>query len=267
LGLDRDRRALETAGERLAAFGSRVALAEAAFDRLGEELEALGVSGADGILLDLGVSSMQLDGPERGFSFRFDAPLDMRMGGEGPTAAELLAEMDEDEMTRLFRRLGEEPQARRIARALARARKDAPLETTGELADLVSRALPAAERRKRKLHPATRVFMALRIAVNDELGQLERFLKGVPRWLKPGGRLAIISYHSLEDRRVKRAFKAMSDPCTCPPEIAVCVCGLKPLLALPRVKTLGPSEREAAANPRARSARLRWARRTEEAAP
>ncbi len=266
LGLDRDPAALELAGRRLAGFGQRVRLRQATFDQVGRELEQWGEDAAEGILLDLGVSSMQLDNPGRGFSFRSDAPLDMRMGGQGPSAARLLAELDQDELARLFSRLGQEPQARRIARALVRAREQEPITTTGRLARLVEQALPAARLRRRRLHPATRVFMALRMAVNDELGQLERFLEQAPRWLRPGGRLVVISYHSLEDRRVKRALRAWARPCTCPPGLPVCACGKRPLFTLPRPELLRPGAGEVESNPRARSARLRWARRTQEAA-
>jgi len=269
LGLDRDPDALELARHRLEGFGSQVVLRRATFDRIGEELAALGWEGADGILLDLGVSSMQLDTAERGFSFQRPGPLDMRMGRgaeTAPTAAELLARLEEDELARLFRELGEEPHARRIARAVVAAREEAPLQTTDQLARLVERAVPPAARRGR-LHPATRVFQALRLAVNDEMGMLERFLQNVPRWLRPGGRLVVISYHSLEDRRVKQAMAAWARPCTCPPELPVCVCGRRPLFTLPRRKALRPRPQEVAANPRARSARLRVAIRTREAAP
>jgi 16S rRNA (cytosine1402-N4)-methyltransferase len=266
LGLDRDPQALELAGRRLQGFGRRARLHLGTFDRTGEALAAAGEGRADGILLDLGVSSMQLDNPRRGFSFRAQAPLDMRMGAGGPDAGELLAGLEEAELARLFRELGEEPFARRIAKALVRARAAEPVADTARLAELVAAALPAAERRKRKLHPATGVFMALRLAVNDELGMLERFLAGAPGWLAPGGRLAVISYHSLEDRRVKRALAAGADPCTCPPEIGACVCGRRPVYTLPTKKPVKPSAAETAANPRARSARLRVAVRTEAAA-
>jgi 16S rRNA (cytosine1402-N4)-methyltransferase len=266
LGLDRDPGALELAGRRLAGFGRRARLHLGTFDCIGEALARTGEGRADGILLDLGVSSMQLDNPRRGFSFRAQAPLDMRMAGEGPDAAGLLARLEEDELARLLRELGEEPFARRIARALVRAREDSPIADTARLAALVAEALPGPERRKRKLHPATQVFMALRLAVNDEMGMLERFLERAPGWLAPGGRLAVISYHSLEDRRVKRALAAGADPCTCPPEIGACVCGRRPLYRLPRKKPVTPGPAETAANPRARSARLRVAVRTEAAA-
>lgn len=263
LGLDRDPSALELAGARLAEFGDRVALKRASFDRMGEVMREMGWDAADGILLDLGVSSMQLDQAGRGFSFRQDAPLDMRMGPEGQSAAELLAAADERELSRLFKLYGEEPFARVIARSLVRARAAGPIATTGRLAGLVEAALPAAERRKRKLHPATQVFQALRIAVNDEIGRLERFLADVDGLLAPGGRVAVISYHSLEDRPVKRALAGLARPCLCPPRLAVCACGKKPLVRLLTPKALRPTDEEVAANPRARSARLRAAERTE----
>ncbi|MCB2225307.1 MAG: 16S rRNA (cytosine(1402)-N(4))-methyltransferase RsmH [Desulfarculaceae bacterium] len=262
LGLDRDPRALSLARERLAGYGDRVRLVQATFDHMGEELQRWGRGSADGALLDLGVSSMQLDDQGRGFSFRRDEALDMRMGQDGPTAADLLASLDHGELASLFKRLGEESLAGRIATALVRARAAEPIATTGRLASLVEEAMPMAERRKRKTHPATKVFQALRLAVNDELGMLDRFLDQAPRLFNPGGRLAVLSYHSLEDRRVKRAISAWADPCTCPPEIAVCLCGKKPLFK-PLGKLGRPGEEEVASNPRARSARLRAAVRTE----
>lgn len=263
LGLDRDPAALALAGARLAPFGGRVALGQGTFDQLGRLMAEKGFGPADGILLDLGVSSMQLDQPERGFAFRHDAPLDMRMGVEGQDAASLLAGSDEDGLARLFRDLGEEPLARRFARALVQARRQEPIATTGRLAEVLWAACPAAERRKRKTHPATQVFQALRIAVNDELGQLERFLSQAPALLAVGGVLAVISYHSLEDRRVKRAMRAWAEPCTCPPGLPVCACGRLPLFRLGRGGAVKPTAAEVADNPRSRSARLRWAARTE----
>jgi 16S rRNA (cytosine1402-N4)-methyltransferase len=224
---------------------------------------AHGHAQADGILLDLGVSSMQLDRPQRGFAFRLAGPLDMRMDGDGPTAADLVNSLSEDQLRKAIATLGEEPFASRIAAQLVKARAQQPIQTTQDLARLVEQALPAAQRRQRKLHPATQTFQGLRILVNDELGQLDSFLQALPRLLAPGGRVAIISYHSLEDRRVKRAFKAYAHPCQCPPRLAVCACGKKPLLAPPLAKALKPSAAEVAMNPRARSARLRWAIRTE----
>jgi 16S rRNA (cytosine1402-N4)-methyltransferase len=266
LGLDRDPQALRLAEANLREFGDRVVVKRASFDQMGEVMRDMGWDAADGILLDLGVSSMQLDQAGRGFSFRQDAPLDMRMGPEGQSAAELLAEADERELARVLKQYGEEPFARRIAQVLVRARAAAPIATTGRLAELVEAALPAAERRKRKLHPATQVFQGLRIAVNDEIGRLERFLDALPGLLRPGGRVAVISYHSLEDRPVKRALAALARPCHCPPRLAVCVCGKKPLVGLLTPKALRPGADEVAANPRARSARLRAAVRTEAAA-
>lgn len=266
LGLDRDPLALELAGQVLSPFGERVSLIRSTFDRLPEHLAARGLKGVDGLLLDLGVSSMQLDQAGRGFAFRHDAPLDMRMGPEGTSAAELLASLDEDEMARIFTRLGEEPMARRIARALVQARQEAPIASTGRLASLVEQALPAALRRRRQIHPATQVFQALRLYINDELGQLERFLAAAPALLNPGGRLAIISYHSLEDRRVKKALAGYYQRCTCPPRLPRCQCGRLPLFTPLHKKALRPGAGEVADNPRARSARLRAAARTEVAA-
>jgi len=265
LGLDRDPQALQSARRQLEPYADRVRLVEATFDHIGDELQAWGRGPADGILLDLGVSSMQLDQAARGFSFRQDAPLDMRMSGRGESAAQLLARLGEDELARLLARLGEEPFARRIARALAAAQGEEPIATTGRLAELVSAALPAAERRRRKLHPATQVFQALRLAVNDELGMLERFLEQAPRWLAPGGRLAVLCYHSLEDRRVKQAVSRWARPCTCPPGLPVCACGRRPLFT-PLGRLRRPRPQEVEDNPRARSARLRAALRTQEAA-
>ena len=187
------------------------------------------------------------------------------MGTGGTTAADILAHSDPDQLAGIFARLGEEPFARVIARALAAARQRAPITTTGQLARLVEEALPARERRKRKLHPATRVFMALRLAVNDELGRLARFLEAAPGRLRPGGRLAVISYHSLEDRLVKRAFAALIDPCTCPPDLPVCGCGAVPLADAVFKGAAKPSAREVQENPRSRSARLRAVRMKEAA--
>ena len=263
LGLDRDPQAIEAARRRLEPFAERVELVCATFDQLGGLLPGRAPGGVDGILLDLGVSSMQLDGAERGFSFRLSGPLDMRMSRNGRSANDILAESGEAELTKIFARLGEEPFAARVARHLVKARQKEAITTTARLAGLVEEALPFAVR-KRKIHPATKVFMALRLAVNDELGQLERFLEEAPSWLKPGGRLAIISYHSLEDRRVKRAFNAFAHPCTCPPEFPVCVCGKKPLFTLAGKKAQRPTAGEVEENPRARSARLRAAVRTAE---
>jgi len=254
IGLDRDPVALEAAGRRLERFGSRLRIVQAEFGRAREVLDTLGVARLDGALLDLGVSSPQLDEPTRGFSFSKPGPLDMRMGNTGETAAELLERLDEEELARVLREYGEEPAARRIARAIKNA-SPRPTTTT-ELAELVGRAIPRKAWPK-SIHPATRTFQALRIAVNRELDELDRFLEAIPSLLAVGGRAAIISFHSLEDRRVKRAFRALAGECTCPPGMPVCGCGERKDYALLAKGGLVPSEEEIAQNPRARSARLR----------
>ncbi|HXV98050.1 MAG TPA: 16S rRNA (cytosine(1402)-N(4))-methyltransferase RsmH, partial [Anaerolineae bacterium] len=221
-GLDQDKSALEIAERQLAQFGHRVHLFHANFDRLAKVVKAHQIPKADGILLDLGVSSMQLDQPERGFSFQADGPLDMRMDATtGPTAADLVNRLPEDELANLIYRYGEERQSRRIARAIVKAR---PIERTVELARIVAKASGSGQSSRAKIHPATRTFQALRIATNDELGALERALPQAIECLKPGGRLAVISFHSLEDRIVKNYFKQESQDCICPPEQPVCTC-------------------------------------------
>jgi 16S rRNA (cytosine1402-N4)-methyltransferase len=214
---------------------------------------------ADAILLDLGISSMQVDRPERGFSYSVDAPLDMRMdtGGER-TAADLVNELDERELETIFRRYGEERYARQIARAIGRRRAERPYARTGELVDTIKCAIPAPARFGDG-HPAKRVFQALRIAVNDELGALEEALPAAVEMLRPGGRLAVISFHSLEDRLVKRFLRAQEKGCTCPPDFPVCVCGNEPVLRALSRKAVRPGAAERAHNPRAASARLRAA--------
>jgi 16S rRNA (cytosine1402-N4)-methyltransferase len=214
---------------------------------------------ADAILLDLGVSSMQLDRPERGFSYAADAPLDMRMDPSAePSARELVNEASERELQTIFRRFGEERYARQIAREIGRRRRRAPIERTGELVDAIRAAIPAPARFGDG-HPAKRVFQALRIAVNDELGALERALPAAVEMLRPGGRLAVISFHSLEDRIVKRYLRAEERGCVCPPDFPICVCGREPVLRALHRKAIRPTPREVAANPRAASARLRAA--------
>ena len=220
---------------------------------------------ADGALLDLGVSSMQLDTLERGFSYAYDAPLDMRMDLEQELDARaVLNEWDERRLAGLFRTYGEERYARQIARGIARRRRRAPLETTAELVSVINDSIPAPARFGGG-HPARRVFQALRIAVNDELGSLERALPLAWEVLRPGGRLAAISFHSLEDRRVKRFLADRAQGCTCPPELPICVCGGEPEADLLTSRSIAPSESEVASNPRARSARLRAARKLTEA--
>jgi 16S rRNA (cytosine1402-N4)-methyltransferase len=217
--------------------------------------------GADAIMLDLGVSSMQLDRPERGFSYAVDAPLDMRMDPSAEVSArELVNEAPERELQSIFRRYGEERYARQIAREIGRRRKQAPIERTGELVDAVRAAIPAPARFGDG-HPAKRVFQALRIAVNDELGALERALPSALELLRPGGRLAVISFHSLEDRIVKRFLRREERGCVCPPDFPICVCGHEPSLRALHRKALKPTPAELAANPRSASARLRTARK------
>ena len=217
---------------------------------------------ADAILLDLGVSSMQLDRPERGFSYATDAPLDMRMDpASEPSAAGLVNEASERELQTIFRRYGEERYARQIARAIVRRRKSRPFERSGELVETIKAAIPAPVRFGDG-HPAKRVFQALRIAVNDELGELERALPAAVQMLRPGGRIAVISFHSLEDRAVKHFFRDEERGCQCPPEFPVCVCGHEPVLRVLTRRAVRPSAAETAVNPRAASARLRVAEKT-----
>ncbi|HKG44843.1 MAG TPA: 16S rRNA (cytosine(1402)-N(4))-methyltransferase RsmH [Gaiellaceae bacterium] len=226
-----------------------------------EQLAGNGVR-ADAIVFDLGVSSMQIDLPERGFSYRTDAPLDMRMDpASEPSARDLVNAEGERELTRIFREYGEERYARPIARAIVRRRRERPLETTAELVDTIKSAIPAPARFGEG-HPAKRVFQALRIAVNDELGSLDAALPAALEMLRPGGRLAVISFHSLEDRIVKRFLRAQEKGCTCPPDFPICVCGHEPVVRAFSRRPIKPSAAELAANPRASSARLRAAVKT-----
>jgi 16S rRNA (cytosine1402-N4)-methyltransferase len=262
LGLDADGAAIARVGQRLARFGDRLVLRQANFRELGAVAPEAGFSAADGCLFDLGLSSFQLADTGRGFSFRTEGALDMRFDpSRGVPASELIATLDAAELTALFRRYGEEPFAPRIARAIVEARRTAPISTAQELADVVERAAPRAPRGRRPIHPATRVFQALRIAVNEELEALEEGLAAAVEVLRPGGRLVVLSYHSLEDRIVKRFFQAERRGCVCPPELPVCVCGRNPRLRLVTRRSVTPSKDEIATNPRARSARLRAAER------
>jgi 16S rRNA (cytosine1402-N4)-methyltransferase len=256
LGLDLDPQALAIARETLAPFGERAHVVHASYADMVEEARCIGWEKVDGILLDFGVSSMQLDTPERGFAFRTEGPLDMRFDpqGERPTAAELVNYLDEDELADLFYKYGEEPQGRRLARAVVKAR---PYSTTRELADVVERSTPRRYDDKQKIHPATRVFQALRIAVNDELGVIERVLPEAIDLLRPGGRLAVISFHSLEDRLVKEAFRLASTDCICPPKVPVCVCGHHASVRLVNKKPITATDEEITGNVRSRSAKLR----------
>ncbi len=259
IGIDKDPRALAAASARLARYGEAFRAVRADFRDAKNVLAALGLAGVDGALVDLGVSSPQLDDPARGFSFRDAGPLDMRMGSEGETVAELLARVDERELARILAEYGEEPFARPVARAVKRAVAAlGPGEAldTARLAEIVAGAIPR-KAWPRRIHPATRTFQALRIAVNDELGALAAWLDSLPSLVKVGGRAAAISFHSLEDRMVKERFRALTHACTCPPDFPVCACGAQASFAAATRKAVKASEDEIARNPRARSARLR----------
>jgi len=257
VGFDRDPEALATATARLALYGERFTPVHANFSEAPGELERLGIERVDGMLLDLGVSSWQLDSAERGFSFREDGPLDMRMNPrEGESAAEVLQSLDEQKLADIFFTFGEERYARRIARAIVRRREEQPLATTLELADLVRGAVPGGHVPAR-IHPATRVFMALRIYVNRELEHVERGVAQAIELLRPGGRLVVISFHSLEDRLVKNLFREAARTCICPPEFPVCTCTVEPKVKVLTRKSVKASDAEIAANSRSRSAVLR----------
>ncbi|HEX2768295.1 MAG TPA: 16S rRNA (cytosine(1402)-N(4))-methyltransferase RsmH [Geobacteraceae bacterium] len=261
IGFDCDAEALQAAQERLLPFGDRVRLVHGNFTGLAESLAEVGIERIDGLLLDLGVSSHQLDMAERGFSFQQDAPLDMRMDrSSGATAAELLNSLAEVELARIIRDFGEERWAKRIAVFIVNARGEAPIETTLRLVDIIKGAIPRGAWEER-LHPATRTFQALRIAVNEELSSLEKGLDIGVRMLNRGGRIVVIAFHSLEDRIVKNSFRRFAHGCTCPKGLPYCVCGNKPLLRLLTGKPVMAGEAEVEANPRARSARLRAAER------
>ena len=257
IGIDRDPVALKAAGERLQPFSDRVTLVHSNFSEVRQVLDDLGIEAVDGILLDLGVSSPQLDEAVRGFSYMLDAPLDMRMdGGASLSAHEVVNTWPQDELKRILYDYGEERYAPQIAAAICRRRADKTIETTLELADIIRAAMPAAALRE-KQHPAKRSFQAIRIAVNDELGAVETVMKSAVSCLNPGGRLAIITFHSLEDRIVKNGMVAASKGCTCPPHFPVCVCGNKPKVKLITRKPITASEEELERNPRSRSAKLR----------
>lgn len=250
---DRDPDAAAVASERLKPYPATVI--QSNFDQMDKVLADFGVTRVDGILLDLGVSSYQLDNPERGFSYRQDAALDMRMSKTGPDAADLVATYSAEQLAEIFTRYGEEKFAFRIAKKIEAEREKAPILTTGRLADIIASAVPASARRDG--HPARRCFQALRIAVNGELDSLSAGLDKAFFLLKPGGILAVITFHSLEDRMVKQAFKEYCTGCTCPPDLPVCVCGKKPQGHLQSRKPILPSEEELKNNPRSRSAKLR----------
>ena len=260
LGLDVDPEALAIAQRRLESFRNRASLANASYWRIAEVAHAHGFGAADGVLFDLGVSSLQLDTPARGFSFRHNAPLDMRFGPGGTTAAQILADIGEEELVRILRDLGEEPRAKRVARAIVRARTKQAIRTTGELRQVVLSALGPARGR---IDPATRTFQALRIATNRELEGIPPAIEQSARLLRPGGRLAVIAFHSLEDRLVKRALRHLSGRCVCPPGSFGCACQPEHLLEVLTPRPVTPEDDEIAENPRARSAKLRAARRVE----
>ncbi len=256
---DLDDAALAAAKTRLADWMDRVTLVHSNFARIPEVLTELGIEGADGVLLDLGVSSPQLDDPERGFSYMHDAPLDMRMDrGQALTAATVVNEWPEEALSRIFSRYGEERYAQSIARRICKVRQEKPIETTLELVEVIRSAMPAAALRE-KQHPAKRVFQAIRIAVNDELTSVSDAVDAIIPRLNPGGRLCIITFHSLEDRIVKTGYAQHARGCICPPEFPVCVCGQKPEIKLTPKKPILPSAGEIKRNPRARSAKLRIA--------
>lgn len=258
IGIDQDTEAIALAKKRLAAFGDRVKIFHANFADIAAILKEAGVQKVNGVLADLGVSSLQFDSAERGFSFRFDAPLDMRMdaAADYETAAELLERLPEEEIADLIYKYGEERQSRRIARRIVWKREiGEPVRTTRELAETVEKAV--GRRPKDKIHPATRTFQALRIAVNRELEILEEFIRDAVDCLKKEGRLAVITFHSLEDRILKQTFQRLAGKCECPPRLPQCVCGARKEIEILTRKPVVPGEQEVAENPRARSAKLR----------
>jgi 16S rRNA (cytosine1402-N4)-methyltransferase len=258
VAIDRDPRALERSRERLSRFGDRVTFAEGRHESLIDILKQSNVETVSGLLADLGVSSMQLDDAERGFSFRFEGPLDMRMGREGSSAADLVNSLDEHELARIIRDYGEEPMAKRIARAIVAARDEAPIETTSRLTEVIRSVKKA---RWNEIDPSTLTFQALRIATNEELTGLDQFVDDAVSVLERGARVAIISFHSLEDRIVKRAFRRLEGECTCPPHMPVCGCGAKAEIEILTGRPLTASEEEMQRNPRSKSAKLRVAER------
>ena len=257
IGIDRDQVALKAAGERLSVYGERVQLVHSNFCHMAQVLKELNIQGVDGILLDLGVSSPQLDDGQRGFSYMVDAPLDMRMNSADSLSAHTVVNTwSQEELKRILYNYGEERYAPQIAAAICRKRAEKPIETTLELVEIIKNAMPPAALRE-KQHPAKRSFQAIRIAVNDELGAVEQIMADAVELLNPGGRLCIITFHSLEDRIVKLGMQDAARGCTCPPNFPVCVCGKKPKVKLITKKPIVASDEELEENPRSRSAKLR----------
>ena len=256
VAIDRDPQALELARKRLEKFGDRVAFAVGRHESLIDILKQSKIETISGLVADLGVSSMQLDDASRGFSFRFDAPLDMRMGPDSTRAADLVNQLDESELARILRDYGEEPMARRIARAIVEARHSTPIETTGQLAAVVR---SVKKSRPHDIDPSTLTFQALRIAANEELTGLDRFIDDAVSVLESRARIAVISFHSLEDRIIKRALRRLEGECTCPPGMPVCGCGAKEVVKILTGRPVTASEDEVKRNPRSRSAKLRVA--------
>lgn len=264
IGIDQDEDAIEAAGKRLSPYRERVTLIRDNYANAAETLAEVGIYGVDGILLDLGVSSYQLDNEERGFSYRYDAPLDMRMDRrQSLSAKEIVNEYTETELARILRDYGEEKFAKNIAKHIVAARTDKPIITTGELNEIIKAAIPAKMRAVGG-HPSKRTFQAIRIACNRELEVLQDSLDGLIALLNPGGRLCVITFHSLEDRIVKSAFRKNENPCTCPPDFPVCVCGQVSKGTVITKKPILPSEREREENSRAKSAKLRVFEKTKE---
>ncbi|HEY4641774.1 MAG TPA: 16S rRNA (cytosine(1402)-N(4))-methyltransferase RsmH [Thermoanaerobaculia bacterium] len=257
IAIDRDPEALQRSRDRLARFAGRVTFVRGRHEQLIDILKQSNINGVSGLLADLGVSSMQLDDVSRGFSFRYDAPLDMRMGPEGSSAADLVNGLDEHELARILREYGEEPMSRRIAHAIVAARANGPIETTTQLAEIIR----SVKKAKKPYHidPATLTFQALRIAANEELVGLDRFVDDAVSVLEPGARVAIISFHSLEDRIVKRALRRLEGECTCPPGMPVCGCGVQEIVNVLTGRPVTASDEELERNPRSRSAKLRVA--------
>ena len=261
IAIDRDEAAIHEAGERLREYMDKVTLVHGNFSEIAEILDSLNIPEVDGMLFDLGVSSPQLDDAERGFSYMHDCALDMRMDKrDALTAHKIVNEWAESDIRKILYEYGEERYSLSIARAIVRRRAETPINTTFELNDIIRSAIPAAARRE-KQHPAKRSYQAIRIAVNDELGAVKRVLEQAPDKLKSGGRICVISFHSLEDRQVKNAFASREKGCTCPKDFPVCICGFMPTLKVITRKPIAPREDELDENPRARSARLRMAQR------